>query len=256
MTAVSVSGLRVSLGGALVLDGVDISVSAGEWVTVIGPNGAGKSTLLRAVGGRLPHRGSVSLFGTPSAALSRRARARMVAAVPQTPVVPAGMAVLDYVMLGRTPHISPLGRESSRDLDVVRSVLRRLELSDLAERMLVTLSGGERQRAFLARALAQEAPLLLLDEPTSALDIGHQQDVLELVDELRRDSSLTVLATMHDLSVAGENADRLVLMAGGRVVAAGPPRDVLTEELLAEQYHARVRVVDGEHGPIVVPIRR
>jgi iron complex transport system ATP-binding protein len=256
MTAVVVSGLRVSLGGALVLDGVDISVSAGEWVTVIGPNGAGKSTLLRAVGGRLPHRGSVSLFGTPSAALSRRSRARMVAAVPQTPVVPAGMAVLDYVMLGRTPHISPLGRESSGDLEVVRSVLRRLELSSFAGRMLSTLSGGERQRAFLARALAQEAPLLLLDEPTSALDIGHQQDVLELVDELRRDSSLTVLATMHDLSVAGEYADRLVLMAGGRVVAAGPPREVLTEELLAEQYKARVRVVDGEHGPIVVPVRR
>ena len=256
MTAVSVSGLRVSLGGAPVLDGVDISVAPGEWVTVIGPNGAGKSTLLRAVGGRLPHRGSVSLFGTPSAALSRRARARMVAAVPQTPVVPAGMAVRDYVMLGRTPHISPLGRESAGDLEVVRSVLHRLELLSFADRMLSTLSGGERQRAFLARALAQEAPLLLLDEPTSALDIGHQQDVLEMVDELRRDSALTVLATMHDLSVAGEYADRLVLMAGGRVVAAGPPREVLTEELLAEQYHARVRVVDGEHGPIVVPVRR
>src|SRR3712207_5983642 len=138
------------------------------------------------------------------------------------------MAVLDYVMLGRTPHISPLGRESAADLAVVDSVLRRLELLPFAGRMLSTLSGGERQRAFLARALAQEAPLLLLDEPTSALDIGHQQDVLELVDELRRDSALTVLATMHDLSVAGEYADRLVLMAGGRVVAAGPPREVLT----------------------------
>jgi iron complex transport system ATP-binding protein len=256
MSAVVVSDLRVSLGGTRILAGVDISVSAGEWVTVIGPNGAGKSTLLRAVGGRLPHHGSISLFGTPSAALSRRARARMVAAVPQTPVVPPGMSVIDYVMLGRTPHISPLGRESSGDLEVVRSVLHRLELLSLADRMLSTLSGGERQRAFLARALAQEAPLLLLDEPTTALDIGHQQDVLELVDELRRDSSLTVLATMHDLSVAGEYADRLVLMAGGRVVAAGPPREVLTEGLLAEQYHARVRVVHGEHGPIVVPVRR
>lgn len=256
MSAVSLSGLRVVLGGASILSGVDLAVEPGEWVTVIGPNGAGKSTLLRAVGGRLPHRGSISLFGTPSAALSRRARARMVAAVPQIPVVPAGMAVLDYVMLGRTPHISPLGRESSGDLAVVFSVLRRLELLPFEGRMLSTLSGGERQRAFLARALAQEAPLLLLDEPTSALDIGHQQDVLELVDELRRDASLTVLATMHDLSVAGEYADRLVLMAEGRVVAAGPPREVLTEELLAEHYHARVRVVDGEHGPIVVPVRR
>jgi len=254
--AVTVDGVRVVLGGAEILAGVDLVVAAGEWVTVIGPNGAGKSTLLRAVGGRLAHRGNIKLFGTPSAALSRRARARTVAAVAQTPVVPAGMAVLDYVLLGRTPHMSPLGRESAADLAVVTSVLRRLELSALAGRMLSTLSGGERQRAFLARALAQEAPLLLLDEPTSALDIGHQQDVLELVDELRRDGSLTVLATMHDLSVAGEYADRLVLMAGGRVVAAGTPREVLTEDLLAEQYRARVRVVEGEHGPIVVPVRR
>jgi iron complex transport system ATP-binding protein len=256
MNAVTVDGVRVTLGGTEVLTGVELVVASGEWVTVIGPNGAGKSTLLRAVGGRLAHRGQITLFGTPVAALSRRARARTVAAVAQTPVVPPGMAVLDYVLLGRTPHIYPLGRESAADLAVVTSALRRLELEPFAGRMLSTLSGGERQRAFLARALAQEAPLLLLDEPTSALDIGHQQDVLELVDELRRDRALTVLATMHDLSVAGEYADRLVLMAGGRVVAAGPPREVLTEELLAEQYHARVRVVDGEHGPIVVPIRR
>ncbi|HEU4421725.1 MAG TPA: ABC transporter ATP-binding protein, partial [Pilimelia sp.] len=116
-------------------------------------------------------------------------------------------------------------------------------------------SGGERQRVFLARALAQEAPLLLLDEPTSALDIGHQQEVLELVDQLRRDAGLTVMATMHDLSVAGEYADRLVMLAEGRLVAAGAPRDVLTEELLATHYRARVRVIDGEHGPYVVPVR-
>jgi iron complex transport system ATP-binding protein len=256
MTAVVVEGLRVSLGGTEVLGGVDLTVAEGEWVTVIGPNGAGKSTLLRAVAGRLAHRGSVRILGTPSAALSRRALARRVAAVAQTPIVPPGMAVLDYVLLGRTPHISPLGRESAADLAVVAEALERLKLAAFAGRVLSTLSGGERQRAFLARALAQEAPVLLLDEPTSALDIGHQQDVLELVDELRRDRALTVLATMHDLSVAGEYADRLVLMAGGRVVAAGPPREVLTERLLADQYNARVRVVAGEHGPIVVPVRR
>jgi iron complex transport system ATP-binding protein len=253
---ITVRGLRVRLGAAEVLRGVDLTVAAGEWVTVIGPNGAGKSTLLRAVGGRLrPAAGEVALSGTPIARLARRARARTVATVAQNPVVPPGIAVFDYVLLGRTPYVPPLGRESAADLAAVADVLARLDLVAFADRELETLSGGERQRVFLARALAQGAPLLLLDEPTSALDIGHQQEVLELVDQLRRDGDLTVLATMHDLSVAGGYADRLVLLAQGEVVAAGPPRAVLTEELLATHYRARVRVVDDGRGPIVVPVR-
>ncbi|MER7164614.1 ABC transporter ATP-binding protein [Micromonospora sp. NPDC000207] len=254
--AVQVRDLRVDLGGVPVLSGVDLTVEAGEWVAVIGPNGAGKSTLLRAVGGLLPVTDTVTLFGTPSAALRRRDRARTVATVAQSPAVPPGMAVLDYVLLGRTPHIPALGRESAADLAATWDVLAQLDLLDFARRELDTLSGGERQRVFLARALAQGATLLLLDEPTSALDIGHQQEVLELVDRLRREHGLTVLATMHDLSLAGEYADRLVLLAQGRVVAVGPPREVLTEELLTEHYRATVRVIQGEHGPVVVPVRR
>lgn len=252
---IEISDVSVTLGGALVLREVDLTVEAGSWVTVIGPNGAGKSTLLRAVGGLLPFTGSISLSGTPLARLRRRERARLVATVPQTPVVPPGMAVLDYVLLGRTPFIPVLGRESARDLLAVSEVLSRLDLSGFAGRSLETLSGGERQRVFLARALAQEATILLLDEPTSALDIGHQQEVLDLVDELRRDHGLTVLATMHDLSIAGEYASQMVLLSAGRVAAAGPPREVLTESLLAEHYHARVRVIEGDQGPLVVPIR-
>jgi iron complex transport system ATP-binding protein len=255
MIAVEAVDLRVTLDRARILDRVGLTVTAGEWVTVIGPNGAGKSTLLRAIGGLLPASGSVSLFGTPSAKLRRRDRARLVATVTQSPVVPPGMAVYDYVLLGRTPYIPALGRESTNDLEAVHEVLDRLDLASFATRPLATLSGGERQRVFLARALTQGATLLLLDEPTSALDIGHQQEVLELVDQLRRDHGLTVLATMHDLSMAGEYADRLVLLDGGRVVASGGPREVLTEELLASHYHARVRVVDGEHGPLVLPVR-
>jgi iron complex transport system ATP-binding protein len=253
--AIDVVGLHVKLGSTPILLGVDLTVAAGEWVTVIGPNGAGKSTLLRALGGLLVFGGSIALVGTPSNRLRRRDRARLVATVPQTPVVPPGMAVLDYVLLGRTPHIRPLARESLADLDAADEVLRRLDLVRFADRPLETLSGGERQRAFLARALAQGATLLLLDEPTSSLDIGHQQEVLDLVDELRADRGLTVLATMHDLSIAGEYADRMVLLAGGRVVATGTPRDVLTEKLLSEHYGARVRVIDAEHGPLVVPVR-
>lgn len=253
--AVEIRRLYVSLGGVPILAGIDLTVAAGEWVTVIGPNGAGKSTLLRAVGGLLPAPGAISLFGAPSESLRRRDRARVVATVAQSPAVPAGMSVLDYVLLGRTPYIPPLGRESAADLAAVHEVLDRLDLAGLHGRELATLSGGERQRVFLARALAQGATLLLLDEPTSALDIGHQQEVLELVDQLRHAHGLTVLATMHDLSIAGEYADRMVLLADGHVVATGSPREVLTEELLGEHYRASVRVVDGEHGPLVVPVR-
>lgn len=253
--AIEVRDVRVVLGGVSILHGVDLSIEAGEWLAVIGPNGAGKSTLLRVIGGLIPASGQVALNGIPLPRLSRRERARLVATVPQTPTVPPGMAVLDYVLLGRTPYIRALGRESTSDLAVVERVLERLDLTPFADRPLETLSGGERQRAFLARALAQEASILLLDEPTSALDIGHQQEVLDLVEELRVRDGLTVLATMHDLSVAGEYADRLVLLARGRVVACGTPTQVLTEETLSTHYGARVRVIPGDHGPLVVPVR-
>ena len=253
--AIAFSQVGVVLDGLPIVADVSFEVGTGEWVTVIGPNGAGKSTLLRAAGGLVRHTGTIDLFGRPMTERSRRERAHLVATVAQDPVVPPGMAVLDYVLLGRTPYVGPLGRESAADLAAVDEVLDRLDLHGFAGRRLESMSGGERQRVFLARALAQGANLLLLDEPTSALDIGHQQDVLELVDTLRREVGLTVLATMHDLSVAGEYADRIVLLAAGRVAAVGTPGDVLSEELLAEHYKARVRVIDGDSGPLVVPYR-
>lgn len=255
MTAIEVRDLGVRLGGALVLQGVDLTVPAGAWVTVIGPNGAGKSTLLRAVAGLLRFTGRVELDGVPVRVMPRRHRARTVALVPQRPVVPPGMAVTDYVLLGRTPYLPLLGREGPRDREVVAELLALLDLERFADRPLLTLSGGERQRVFLARALAQGATTLLLDEPTTALDIGHQQEVLELVDRLRGERGLTVLATMHDLVIAGEYAESLVLLDAGRVVARGNPSEVLTEDHLARHYHARVRVIDGDSGPLVVPVR-
>jgi iron complex transport system ATP-binding protein len=253
--AIEVEKLTVRLDGTLIVDGVDLDVAEGEWVTVIGPNGAGKSTALRAIGGLLPFGGTVRWHGRAVAGMHRRERAKAVATVLQSPVVPPGMRVLDYVLLGRTPYIPPLGREGVADLAAADEALAALDLVPFAGRRLDTLSGGERQRVFLARALAQGAGILLLDEPTSALDIGHQQEVLELVDELRRGHDLTVLATMHDLTVAGEYAERMVLLDRGRVVATGPPTDVLTADHLARHYRAHVRVVDGDHGPLVVPVR-
>ncbi|MGH3736943.1 MAG: ABC transporter ATP-binding protein [Micromonosporaceae bacterium] len=255
MTEVEVRGLGVRLDGRQILDGIDMAVPAGAWVTVIGPNGAGKSTLLRAVAGLLRFTGIVELDGVPVGVMPRRHRARTLALVPQRPVVPPGTAVLDYVLLGRTPYLPLLGREGPHDRAVVAELLELLDLERFADRPLLTLSGGERQRVFLARALAQGATTLLLDEPTTALDIGHQQEVLELVDRLRYERGLTVLATMHDLVIAGEYADELVLLDAGRVVARGTPAEVLTEQNLADHYHARVRIIEGETGPLVVPIR-
>ncbi len=255
MNEIKARDVRVTLDKVPVLHGVDLTASAGSWLTVIGPNGSGKSTLLRALAGLVRFDGTVELDGVPVGSLRRRDRARRIALVPQNPVSPPGMAVREYVLLGRTPYVQPLGREGERDLDTVDGVLRLLDLEAFAQRALSTLSGGERQRVFLARALAQGAPVLLLDEPTAALDIGHQQEVLDLVDELRRTRALTVVTTMHDLVIAGEYAERLVLLDAGRVAAQGAPAEVLTERNLARHYHARVRVIDGESGPLVVPIR-
>ncbi len=160
--------------------------------------------------------------------------------------------VTDYVLMGRTPYISYLGSESAKDLRVVDEALGRLELREMADRRLETLSGGELQRALLARALVQQAPLLLLDEPTAALDIGHQQQALELVDELRRERSLTVLSAMHDLTLAAQFADELLLLDGGRAVAFGEPRTVLTAGLIRRHFGASVRIEDNGNGDVIV----
>lgn len=252
---ISCRGVSVTLGDHLVLDGVDLHVDRGEWVSIVGPNGAGKSTLLRFLTGAVSGKGDVHLRGRPFAALTRRERALLVAMVPQSPVIPIGMRVLDYVLLGRTPHIRPLGVEGPHDMAAVHDALAHLDLLELADREVTTLSGGERQRVLVARALAQGSPLVLLDEPTTALDVGHQQQVLELIDDLRREHELTVVTTMHDLTLAGQYAERLVLLDGGRVVVDGPAHEVLTEENLASYYGARVRIIQDGGRPVVLPIR-
>jgi cobalamin transport system ATP-binding protein len=251
-----VEDVRVSLEGAEVVKGVGLHVDEGEWLAVIGPNGAGKTTVLRAVAGLVPYSGSIRIADDEASGLRRRELARRVAVVPQIPVIPPDTSVLEYVVLGRTPHLGYSGSPGVRDVTAARSALARLDAAHLVDRRLGSLSGGERQRAVLARAVAQDARLLLLDEPTSALDVGAQQQVLELVASLRVDRGLTVLSAMHDLTHAGQYADRLVLMDGGREVAEGTPREVLTEQLIARHYGAEVRViVDEETGIAVVPLR-
>lgn len=256
MTSISVEDVSVAFDGTLVLDGVSLDVPAGMWVALIGPNGAGKTTLLRSMAGLIPFRGRVRLDGRHLTTLTRRQLARRIAYVPQRPRLPQGLAVAEYVLMGRSPYVSYLGSERRQDLEVASAALERLELTTLTGRRLESLSGGEVQRAILARALAQEAPVLLLDEPTSALDVGHQQRVLELVDQLRAERGLTVLSAMHDLTLAGQFAERLVLLAGGRAVAAGSARSVLTEGAIRDHYGATVRVLETpEGGLLVIPTR-
>jgi cobalamin transport system ATP-binding protein len=247
--------VSVSLGRAEIVRGVSAEIEDGEWVALIGPNGAGKTTLLRAVVGLVPFGGSIAVGGLPVSTSTRRELARRIALVPQIPHIPEELTVAEYVLLGRTPYIAYLAMEGGSDRRAAGDALERLGLQEFAERRLGSLSGGELQRVVLARALAQEAPLLLLDEPTTALDLGRQQQVLELVDSLRREAGLTVFSTMHDLSLAGQYADRLLLLDRGRIEAQGSPTDVLSEERIATFYGASVRIV-RENGHVFVLPRR
>jgi len=244
--------LAVTIDKATLLHPTDLSVEAGTWLSIIGPNGAGKSTLLRALVGAARSKGTVTVNGVDVASMKRTERARTLAWVPQVPVIPTGFRVIDYVLLGRTPHRHPLAAERPEDLAVVQDVLIDLDLGDFADREVASLSGGERQRVIIARALAQQAPILLLDEPTTALDLGHQQEVLLLLDRLRNHGQ-TIISTMHDLSLAGHFADRLVLLAAGRVMADGSAADVLTEQNMAEYYNADVTVTHNNGTVTVMP---
>ena len=254
MSGLAVRDLSVSLDGTPILHGVSCAVRSGGWLAVIGPNGAGKTTLLRAAAGLIGYGGHVLLDGAELRSVANRAR--LIAYVAQEPVLPPDMTAGEYVLLGRTPYLSYLGGPGRRDRDAARAAMDRLHLSALAERRLASLSGGERKRAVLARALAQEPALLLLDEPTAALDIGHQQQVLELIDDLRTSSGLTVLSTLHDLTTAGQYADQLVLMHEGRIEASGDAAAVLTQERIARVYAARVAIHVQPDGSIAVtPVR-
>jgi iron complex transport system ATP-binding protein len=247
----------VELAGRDVVRHVSFDLPAGGWLGVLGPNGAGKSTLLRAIAGLTEHRGRVRLSGRDTAELRRRELAVRIAVVAQRPTVPEGATVLDYVSLGRTPHIRYFGSIGRRDREVVAEVLAALDIVDVVSRPVTSLSGGEAQRVFVARALAQEPSLLLLDEPTTSLDVGRQQDVLELLEDLRRDRGVTVVTALHDLSLAGQFADRLLLLHEGNQVAEGVPSEVLTEQVVREFFGASVRLVpvDGS-GHVLVPVRR
>jgi len=252
-TTMQVNNLSVAIGDREIVREVSFEVTTGDWVCIIGPNGAGKSSLLKSIAGILPNAGEIRINDFDLNALSHRDRACWIAYVAQSPVIPPGMTVFDYVMLGRTAHLKMLASESQFDIDMTSFVLDELGLSEFAQRQVASLSGGERQRVTIARALAQASPIVLLDEPTSALDIGFQQEVLTLINTLRKEKKIAVISTMHDLTTSGIYPDRLLLMAQGQIQVAGSATEVLTKENIATHYGANVRIIDDFGRPIVVP---
>jgi iron complex transport system ATP-binding protein len=251
---VEAADLAVRYGKRLALDGVDATVLPGEILGIIGPNGSGKSTLVRALAGvREPDRGSVRLDGRELREIGRRQRGRAIALVPQETRVSFPLRVRELVLLGRSPHTGAFGFEGPRDREIVARAMERADVSHLADRRIDELSGGERQRAVLARALAQEAPVLLLDEPTTYLDLRHTVDLLDLVRRLCREESLAVAVVLHDLNLAGLYCDRLVLLDRGRTHAAGAPGEVLRYADLCAVYGTDLYVAPNDvTGRIVV----
>ena len=251
MTVLAAHGVGFGYGAAPLFADVSVAVGRGELVGLLGPNGAGKTTLVRLLAGVLaPDAGAVTLDGR-ALPRSRRERARAIAFVPQDPRVEFPFTVMEVVLMGRAPYLSGLGFAAATDLRLARGALAALGVEELAGRRLDSLSGGERQRVFLARALVQEPRALLLDEPTTHLDLRHQGRILDVVRRRARDDGLGALAVLHDLNLAAVACDRLVLLAGGRILADGAARDVLTRARITEAFATDVHV--GTHGAADVP---
>lgn len=240
--ALQIENLSVDLGARRVLDGVSLEVAAGEILAVIGPNGSGKSTLLRAIAGLLkPQSGDFTLDETPLP-MQRAARARLVALLPQSPQCDGEISLQEMAMLGRTAHLGAYGAPSRKDVEAVETAIS-LVAPDLRGRKIGELSGGERQRALLCRALATQAPVLLLDEPVSALDVRFQHEILELIGHLTRRRALATICVLHGINLAASIADSMLLLGKtGRVVASGAPEIVMTQTNLSAVYEVPLRV--------------
>ena len=252
--SVSVSGVHAGYGKRSVLKGVHLEIARGALVGIGGPNGVGKSTLMKVIAGVIaPDRGSALVEGQDIAELSSKARARLVAAVPQSPELPSGAKALEVVLMGRNPYLGLLSWETEEDLAIAVEAMDLTDTEELIDRPVDQLSGGERQRVAIAMALAQQTPVLLLDEPTANLDLAYQPAIMRILRGLAN-SGRTVVTAVHDLSLAAQFCDVIVLMSGGRFAAEGHPSEVLTEERIREVYGAEVRVLaHPETGrPIVV----
>lgn len=255
--AIEVTGLRAGYGGgAPALDGVAFTVRDAGLAAVIGPNGSGKSTLLKVLAGLLrPEAGRVSVRGADPARERPKLRARRIAYLPQGEPEDAPFAALDLVLMGRFPYQGLLPFDRAEDLEVARRCLGAVDALPLAGRLLSEMSGGERQRVHLARALAQEPEVLLLDEPAAALDLRHQVSAWSLLRRLQAQDRRTVVAVSHDLNLPADFADQVLVLKGGRIVASGPPAEVLRASVLEPVYETRLLEarVAGRDLPVLIP---
>ncbi|GAA2257189.1 ABC transporter ATP-binding protein [Streptomyces amakusaensis] len=252
-------GLTLAYDRRVVAEHLGIGIPDGSLTVIVGPNACGKSTLLHALARIIkPQAGAIVLDGRPIASMSPKALAQQLGLLPQSPTTPDGITVADLVARGRFPYQKLLRQWSAEDDEAVLTAMRATGVTELATRLVDELSGGQRQRVWLAMALAQESPILLLDEPTTFLDIAHQVDVLDLCAELREERRRTVVAVLHDLNHACRYATHLIAMRDGRVIAQGPPAEIVTAELVEEVFGLRCRIItDPETDtPLVLPLAR
>ncbi len=244
-TALAAQSLSVGYGERLVIPALSLEITMGAITALVGPNGSGKSTVLKTLARLIaPRAGVVYLDGKAISSLPTREVARQLAILPQGPTAPEELTVGELVEQGRYPHAGPLRMLREQDQAAIRQALAQANMLELRERRLDSLSGGERQRAWIALALAQATPILLLDEPTTFLDVGHQLEVLTLIQQLNRRQGKTIVLVLHDLNQAARFAERIIALRDGRIVADGAPRDVLTADLLAEVFQVKAAIIN------------
>ncbi|MBE9474782.1 MAG: ABC transporter ATP-binding protein [Chloroflexi bacterium] len=240
----SIRSVSVNYGEIEILHELSLTVEGGQVVSLIGPNGAGKTTLIRAISGVLPLRsGSVQVDEQDLATISITERARLLAVVPQARRLPPEYSVQQAVLMGRTPYLGWLGNPSKKDYEKARWAIDRTQISDFTERRVDELSGGEQQLVLVARALAQDSPVVLLDEPTAHLDLRHQAIILDLVHSLAREHGLAVLMSLHDLNLVSLYSDRIALLSDGQILAFGSPQEVLIPQYLSDVYQVSLDII-------------
>lgn len=239
MIKLEMQHVRLGYGRETIVKDITLQVKPGEMVGLIGPNGCGKSTIIRAISRVIsPRSGKILLDGKDVSHIPRRDLARLLGVVPQMPLLPSAFTAFEIVLMGRNPHLGLFQYEGPKELAIAWQAMAQTATQPLAERRVSELSGGEIQCLLIARVLAQETKAILMDEPTANLDIGRQVEILDLIKNLCTEKSLTVLAALHDLNLASQYCDRLVLINNGRIHAEGTPREVITSQNIKEVYGA------------------